>query len=91
MGPTAVFVDLVVLVGLSIGPWSWPSGLFPFGPVSPRSLAPGPPAVHGPWEVPVSTGVVLVVFLKPPSCDMILLHRVYEVHVVQLCLVCHVT
>ena len=58
---------------------------------SPRSLAPGPPAVHGPWEVPVSAGVVLVVFLQPLSCDMILLHRVYEVHVVQLCLVCHVT
>ena len=35
-------------VGLSIGPWSWPSGLFPFGPFSPRSLAPGPPAVLGP-------------------------------------------
>ena len=49
---------------VSIGPWSWPSGLFPFGAPPPSVLGPGPPA---PWPLgcpSLRAGAVLVVFLQ---------------------------
>ena len=59
-----------------LGPWPWPAR----GPLPAR-----------PGRSQFSAGVVLVFFLKPHTCDVMLGRRVCVAHAVVLCLACHVT
>ena len=65
-------VPLGVRPALVLGPWLGPR------PWPARVLALGCPLLRA--------GAVLVVFSKPPTCDVMLGHRVCEAHAVVLCI-----